>query len=394
MKFAILTAVAALAAVAAHGMTTRGDELAKKAYACSNPINLRNYDAAKRAFDEALAAQEDADRRARVAHAYATYLFKCGQEPAEACEKMQLDAYNTPGISAATRLALLRDGVPGLDYRREGRKLAEESKDQNLLKQWYSTVTAPPGWKDRAARDPLDPENCADWRLGMCDEALAKLEPRFHAEFVRRKVQIYTAMSKWAEAETLVLGQLAAITNATDRRRAGPLGELAALYAERAARYYQKPDDALSRKAIGYWEEALRLDPRNGGLMRKVIERAMLLDDYDLASKWLDAYTAIQKDRKPDAWTCAVRGDIAYYRADYEQAVKWYQTFEKFPDGPAVVRIPNSHQRFAGALYATGRYEECLKAIDGCPNFWSFKDTNAQYRRILKAKIEEMSAGK
>ena len=39
-----------------------------------------------------------------------------------------------------------------------------------------------------------------------------------------------------------------------------------------------------------------------------------------------------------------------------------------------------------------GRYEECLKALDGCPNFMSFKDANKLYRRILKEKIAAKAA--
>lgn len=374
--------------------TTLGDVFALKARAYADPINLRFYAEAKRAYEEALKAQEDADRKARVAHAFAKYLFACGQEPAEKCEKAMLDAYNTPGIAAATKMALLRDGVPGLGFVAEGRKVAEESGDLGLLREWYLFATAEPGWQDRDKFDPLEPANCTDYRLAMCDEALARIEPKWHAEFLSRKGQLLRKMGRWADAENLVLAQLAAITNVTDRRRVPLLGELAALTAERAARYYQKPDETLARKAIWYWEEALRIDPANGGLLRKIVEQSMYIGDWDLATRNLDALTVTMKDGKPDAWICAVRGDIAYYRGDYEQAVKWYQTFEKFPDGPAVVKIPNSHQRFAGALYATGRYEECLKALDGCPNYWSFKDTNANYRKILQAKIAEKTDAK
>ena len=368
---------------------TRGDVLALKAKAYAEPLNLRLYAEAKAAYEEAVKAQEDVDRKAKVAFAAAKYRFLAGQDPVEACEKAMVAAYNTPGLNPATKLALLKDGVPGLDYRVEGRKVAEASKDQKSLNTYYQREATRPSWDDRKVRDPLDPNYCADGMFRTCEEAIAKLEPKYRDWFENRKLELLKEMSRWDEVEKALQGRLAAITNVTDRRRVQIYGQLAEMYVTRSARYYQKPDEALTRKAIGFWEEGLKLDPKNGGFFRKIIERAMLIDDWKLAEAKLDALTTIMKDQKPDAWMTAVYGDIAYYRGDYEKAVAWYKTFEKFPDAPTVVKIPNSHQRFAGALYATGRYEECLKAIDQCPNFWSFKDTNAQYRKILKAKIEE-----
>ena len=368
---------------------TRGDVLALKAKAYAEPLNLRLYAEAKAAYEEAAKAQEDADRKAKVAFEAAKYLFLAGQEPVEACEKAMVAAYNTPGLKPETKLAMLKEGVPGLDYHTEGRKVAEASKDQKVLNAYYQREVSGPSWDDRKPRDPLDPAYCADGMFKTCDEAIAKLEPKYRDWFENRKLDLLREMSRWDEVEKVLTGRLAAITNATDRWRVPVYGQLAELYVAKSARYYQKPDEALTRKAIGFWEEGLKLDPQNGGFFRKIVERAMLIDDWKLAEAKLDALTKIMKDQKPDVWMAAVYGDIAYYRGDYEKAVEWYKTFDKFPDGPTLVRIPNSHQRFAGALYATGRYEECLKAIDQCPNFWSFKDTNNQYRKILKAKIEE-----
>lgn len=365
---------------------TYGDVLALKARAYADPINLRFYDEAKAAYDAAVAAQEDADRQARVAYARARYLFLCGQEPVEPCRKAMADAYRTPGLSPATRLDLLKEGVPGLSFRVEGRAVAEASGDPAVLRAWYVTETTPNRGRDA---DPLDPVNCADRRLALCEEALAKLPSAYRAEFANRKLAALRDLSRWDEAEQLLLARLAALTNAPAARRAAVCGELADLCVARADRYYQKPDESLTRRAIGFWEEGLAIDPKNAGFCRKIVERAMLIDDYAAASEKLDALTALMRDGKPDAWICAVRGDIAYFREDYETAVKWYQAFPKFPDAPAVVRIPNSHQRFVGALFATGRYEACLKALDQCPNWWSFKDANAHFRRILEAKLAE-----
>ena len=364
---------------------TKGDALALKAHAFSTPVNLRQYAQVVKAFDEALAAQEDADRRALVAFERGQYLFDCGQEPVEACEKLLTDVYATPGIGVRTKLRMLEKGVPGLEYRAEGRKLVDASGDQALMSEWYLKEAS--GGLRKADSDPLDPRDCAAYKLRTCDEAIAKLDAKYHDAFIACKVKQLKAMSRWEDAEKVLMAKLFSITNVADGRRVHVYCDLASLYADRAERYSMKPDAALSQKAIGFWESALRLSPGYDSPLYAIARQAIRLEDLDLIEKTLDRLTAVRRDHKPDAWMTAVYGDVAYMRGDYEKAVAWYRTYPNFPDVQWLVRIPNSHQRFAGALYATGRYEECLKALDGCPNFMSFKDANKLYRRILKEKI-------
>lgn len=349
-------------------------------------IDLREYEREKAARTAALAAETNADVHAKLAFDYAKYLYACGQEEIAACEGKMRDAYDTPGIKPATKLAFLKEGVPGLTYLKDGFAVAEASKDETLLNAWYLEVTRFEVRLDRRA-DPLDPANCDDWRLRKCDEAIARLGPRFREQFKLRKAQFLRRMSRWDEAESLYRTELDAITNTASRVRAKWYGLLAELCVDRSARYYLPPDAAWTAKAVGFWREALKVDPKNAQPLRRIVERAMFVEDYALAEKALGEMTGLMRDGKPDAWMTAVYGDIAYFRGDYEQAVKWYSTYPKFPDAPARIRIPNSHQRFVGALHATGRYEECLKAIDSCPNFWSFRDVNENYRRILREKI-------
>jgi len=258
------------------------------------------------------------------------------------------------------------------------------------MRRWY--LKEANGSLQRRDDDPLDPRNGAEYKLKACDEAIAKFEPKYHGEFLACKVRLLKATSRWDDAEKVLMGRLFAITNALDGRRIHVYCDLASLYAERAERYYMKPDRTLALKAIGFWESAFRLSPNNGDILAKIVNEAIALEDLDLAEKTLDRMTAVRRDRKPDSWMAAVYGDIAYMRGDYEKAVAWYKTHPNFPDVRWQVCIPNSHQRFVGALYATGRYEESLKAIDGCPNFMSFKDANKLHRRILKEKIEAQKA--
>ena len=75
-------------------------------------------------------------------------------------------------------------------------------------------------------------------------------------------------------------------------------------------------------------------------------------------------------------------------KGDWETAVKWYTMFPLKPT-PAYQRhrLPDASQKLAGALYALGRYEECLQATKTFPNFGSHRDENEVLRQAVKAKI-------
>ncbi len=334
--------------------------LLARAYA--RPVNLRYVDEAKKAYAAAVEAAAP-DRKASVERELALYLYAVGEGPLPA----------DPPDNAAQKPPLT---------------------DAPALVRWYQEkVKDQPWWS--GTRDPLKPENAPEALIATCDQALSDLagqDLRFRMPFIERKVSLLRGVCRWDDAEKILLGELAKVTNVTDRARITWLTRLADLYEARAARYYEKPDRALTDKAIWYLEEALRLDPKNTGYMRKIVERGFMLDDYVLAKTWLDHELELRKDHKPDEWMAGCYGDIAFFAGDYELAVTYYEMYPNIRSSPSRVRIPNAQQRYAGALYALGRYEDCLKAIDKCPNFWSFKDTNNYYRKLLKQKIEEQKA--
>jgi len=321
--------------------------LLAKAY--TKPVNLRFRKEAEAALADALKAAATPEEKAAVEAAREAYLVDIGEK-----EPAKKSAAKKPDVS-----------------------------DQAALRAWYRERTRTVSWND--ARDPLLEENCPDGMIRACDEAIAELKDA--GEFRLRKAALLAEGCQWAEAEKIYLEELAKVIDLASPRRIEWLSRLADLYVQRAARYYERPDAKLTAKAVWYWEEILRINPKDAGTCRKIVEQMFYQADWAAARKWLDAYVAVLKDAKPDAWASACYGDLAFFAGDYEEAVRCYTRFEKFPDGPSIVRIPNSHQRFAGALFATGRYAECLKAVDQCPNMWSFKDTNDHYRKILAAKI-------
>ncbi|MCQ2388294.1 MAG: hypothetical protein MJ138_01115 [Kiritimatiellae bacterium] len=341
---------------AARAMTVADAKLLlARAYA--RPVNLRLLEQAKKSYADAIAAAPEADK-AKVRAELADYLADAGQAP-----KPPAAAKAKPPVS-----------------------------DQKALREWYANQTADrPSWS-RGAFDALAPEECLDYKLKACDDAMAELsDPAARAWFRDRKASLLVGACKWSEAEAIYLEKLAEIKDPLSTSRMSAYCVLADFYARRAARYYEKPDRALSMKSISFWEEALRIDPKNTGNMRPIVTQAFLLEDWDLAKKWLDKMVAA-RGGKTDEFIAACYGDVAYYAGDYAAAVEWYEKHPKLVDPPQRVRIPNVHQRHTGALFALGRYEDCLKSIDKCPNFWSFKDTNAYYRRVLKAKIEAQKA--
>ena len=265
---------------AAKAMTVADAKLLlARAYA--QPVNIRFATEAEKAYRDAIAAAP-ADGKVAVERELEKYLFSVGKGPAPA--------------------AVAEDAKPA-------------ATEQEALRKWFRNKVRTVSRNEKV--DHLAKENCHDGKIEFCDQAVAELtDPRWHVEFLLRKADLLAEMSRWEDAEKIYLGELAKIVDVTSRQRVEWLVRLGELYAKRAARYYAKPDAALSAKALWYWEEAFRLDPKNGGVIRKIIVQAFLASDYDLAKKWLDAYVPLLKDQKADAWTSACYGDIAFFAGD------------------------------------------------------------------------------
>jgi len=238
----------------------------------------------------------------------------------------------------------------------------------------YDSVTTPTKASTRyGGYDELAEENTSEYRLAKCEEAIAKSPDDATRSFFRsRKVSLLVALRRYDEAMAFAKEMKSESLQATVCRA-------------RAARYYAPPDEKWTREAIAHELKAIegREDNRN---LRPVASDLIALQDY----KGLLALQDLLKG-KPDAWLGVRFGDACYETGDYPAAVSWYEKYPNFKPGEG---FPNSYQRYAGALYALGRYEDCLKIVDKLPTVGTFKDTNAYYRHILAEKIAAQKQGK
>ena len=272
--------------------------------------------------------------------------------------------------------------------REEGRGKREQGRGKRLLvvgvlavctavagvREEYDAVTVPTKASTRyGGYDELAEENTLEYRLAKCDEAAAKASDEATRNLFRgRKVTILAALRRYDEAMALA--------------RELKNEELqASVCRARAARYYAPPDEKWTREAIAHGLKAVEGKETSRNL-RPVAEDFIALKDH---KGLVETMVRLTKG-KPDAWLGVRIGDAYYEMGDWQSAVGWY---EKYPNFKPCEGFPNSYQRYAGALYALGRYEECLKIVDKLPTVGTFKDTNAYYRHILAAKIAERKKG-
>ena len=372
----------------------------KKIYASAiaEPMDLRYYTEAVAAYDEAIRLAPDDKARNNLVVAKARYELKAAQVDPAGPNKVLEDLYQS--YSDAEKFAHMRE-FPGHDFNGpEGRALAEKLGADKLAAWYRQQVLVNPVNRE----DSLDVRNSFDYKLGLCDEAIAKL-PKQADEFVRAKCTLYLAMKEFGPVEKVYREALAKVPEDKPGLRCERLNDLATLYVARAERYYADSDEKLTRQAIAFWNEAAKVftAPENAktcklsgrlkapDLFRQPATQAFLIRDYKLAAAWLDRYAQFLGEKAAkDPWICGCRGDLAYYAGDYAAAVKWYETPEKdFADGPTRIKYPNSHQRYAGALNALGEYEKCLKAVEKCPNPYrsSFGALNKFNRKVLEARL-------
>ena len=145
------------------------------------------------------------------------------------------------------------------------------------------------------------------------------------------------------------------------------------------------------RKALASGEAALvemrKFDERPNGYIAPVAV-AFELKDYAKVDELLAAYKACFEKRKlkfPDLMYAQWAGDLAYYRGDYAKAVEHYSSVKELPRPQSA---ESHYNRYVGALYALGRYDEALKLVPKLIAWCSLADRNTLYKRILKAKAE------
>ena len=364
-----------------------------KVYA--DPLDLSCYDEAVSAYDALVAAAPTDKDRLDARFERATYLLNARQVEASVPQR-ELDEVFA-ALPEPERLKRMTE-FPGHDYDGpEGRALAEKVGESGLADWYRSQVQI----HHLIREDALDVRNSYDYKIALCDEAIAKL-PKRSDEFVRLKCALLMKMHDFVSAERICRERLEQAPADDPGVRCECLNDLATLYVARAARYYSDPDEKLIRQAVAFWDEAVKVftAPENAKrrkatgrfnvteLFRQPIRQAILICDYKLAAAWLDRYAQFLGEKAAkDPWICGCRGDLAYYAGDYAAAVKWYETPEKgFADAPSRRAYPNSHYRYMGALNALGEYEKCLKALEKCPA--PYRSEWIQINAVGKAAVE------
>lgn len=232
----------------------------------------------------------------------------------------------------------------------------------------YDAITVPTkGSQKYGGYDELAEENTIEYRLAKCDEAAAKATDEATRNFFRgRKVTLLAVLRRYNEAMALA-------------KELKDEGLLAQVCRRRAARYYAQPNEKLMREAIAHYLKAIEGKANNRNL-RPLVADYLSIKDYKAVIELPTRFPAVN----PDMWLGVRIADAHYELGDYATSVAWYA---KYPNFKPSEGFPNSYQRYAGALYALGRYEECLAIVDKLPTVGTFKDTNAYYRHVLTEKI-------
>lgn len=372
------------------------------------PMDLRYYKETVAGYDEAIRLAPNDKQRSDMIIGKARYELQAAQiDPAEPTKVLE-NLYQS--YTDKEKLAQIGK-FPGHSYDGpEGKALAEKVGEE-ALKNWYLRQARLDRSHPLNPNDPLDFRNSFDYKFAMCDEGMAKF-PKWKEEFRSAKCTLWLDMNDFAPVEKVYRERLANAPADNPLARFDALYSLGELYATRAERFYAAPDEKLSRTALGFWDEAMKiLEGKDGKkvlhggkgwlfhgdvshdtepkFFMSAVRQAILIRDYKLASEWLDRYVKFKgEEMEKDPWVCGCRGDLAYYAGNWAEAVKWYETPEKrFKDGPTLVKYPNSHQRYAGALNALGEYAKCLEALKKCPKFGSYRTIHASDAKVLEAKI-------
>ena len=349
--------------------------------------NLRNNAWLSQNYQAALKVATNANEKARIAMAYAKFGYASAIDDDFAkWRQLQRDAYATPGADAALRLQLLKEGVAGLDYETDGWKLVE--KESKLLQQTYFWELID---RTRIGTSGIEESGSAEHRLAVCEKAIATLGPgAMNGAFVSAKATTLLRLGRVDEAER-TLQQRLRDAGDNPRLRYTAYESLTDFYRGRAKRYYAEPDPVALRKALVSGEAALaemrKFDERPNGYFAPLAV-AFELQDYAKVDELLVAYRACCEKRKlkfPDAWSAMWAGDLAFYRGQYAKAVEHYSSVKELPRAQSA---ESHYNRYIGALYALGRYDEALKLVPKLIAWCSLADRNALYKRILNQKIE------
>lgn len=352
------------------------------AEAYSRPLNLRFTKEARAEFAKAKALAKDPDEKALIAFESAKFEYDAAEDDQpEKWEAEMKAAYATPGLTPRGKIELLKRGIPGLEFEKDGWEAVKGCADVKVKQAYFERLLWHTSWQTQS--HGLDPTNTPEYWLSVCDRAIKELGEKDAAGFVSRRRGFLRALGRGDEVEKELLAQL--LGEKDVRRQISAYAALGEHYEAMAKRYYADPDAGLMKKAITAYRAALDLDPKNGGYRRTLAEAMMRAKDYKGVKELLEPHVDLAN---PDPWTVPLLGDCYYYLGDWEGAIRCYEPFgDKLNAGDRIP--PNRWDRKANALYALGRYEECLKTVDKLADWLVWKDRKAAYRQRLKKLIGE-----
>lgn len=321
-EFAVISA-----AVLAAGFTVA---------ALPQKLNLRERD---KLVEELTAKAKDAPKPADRAIAQYDLLrlntLVCEDKDLPAAEKALDDFILKPGLEPKDYVNFLYFNV-GRDYplrRTELMKLAEKSAlaSTNAADHaaFYDMTLARFGARDWGQSD--EPEYSPEAQLALAEKAEKDPLMKGNRWLSVWKSSALCECGRFAEAEKTLQDALAA-TDVVDVKLT-LADRLATFYEDRAVRFYSVPDPAMLKKAVNMLEYKNSLykngDARTRG---KVISLLITLEDWAAARQWVEADTALQKDRKPTEASLRALGDIAYGEKNWAEAARCYEqcTPEKY----------------------------------------------------------------
>lgn len=355
----------------------------EKDYKGQQQPNLRQYAERRARYLEAEAISSNAYDLARARIAHARFEGQCAMDgDAAKWRKAEIDAFNDPALSTTNRLRILRKfKIHGVDVETDGWKIVEG--DPALYKEYFDMVRNEYRWGPKE----LDERTSYEHRIELMEKAMELVTGDDRQNFAFDLADAMRRIGKFEDGEQVLLPWT---TNENKYVRAKAFSDLSRYYSDAAKRYYSEPNRDLLLKALDAADKMIqaralfdqRLDDFRGA-----IGLCFKLGDYDRLAKYIDAYVATAEKRKqkmPDGYIAAMSGDRWYYLGNYEEAVKAYSSVENLPSE----RTPeNTLTRYAGALYATGRYDDCLKIVGKLHSGGDLRERNNLYSRILDEKL-------
>lgn len=213
------------------------------------------------------------------------------------------------------------------------------------------------------AFDPtaLDPRFTREERLAFIERALTDpLLAKQRAAVLAAKADVLRALDRKDEAEKLM--RAAADESVSLALRFLP--KLAEAFVNDAARFYDRPDPATlgkAKEALDRYFALADVSKRDhGGYLKACEQRARIeldLADPAEAVRWTERLVAATRTGETNQVAAVLFGDAAYRAGDWKRAADMYALArEKLP-----WRV---REKFARALYASGRLEEARKETE------------------------------